>query len=106
MARKKKAAASAAAETQAGRESGKKKAEGGAKTASAGGESASLGSKAGQLKEFFEESKVEIKKVHWPSRKETIATCIAVLVLTTVMAVYLGVVDMALSAAIEAILAR
>jgi preprotein translocase subunit SecE len=70
------------------------------------GESASLGEKVGQLKEFFEESKVEIKKVTWPSRKETITTCVAVLILTVVMAAYLGVVDVILSKVIEAILSR
>jgi len=54
--------------------------------------------------EFFEESKVEIKKVVWPSRKETITTCVAVLVVSVVIALYLGVVDLTLSKAVEAIL--
>ena len=54
--------------------------------------------------EFFEESKVEIKKVVWPTRKETITTCVAVLVVSLVVAVYLGVVDLALSKIVEAIL--
>ncbi|WP_243545552.1 preprotein translocase subunit SecE [Pseudodesulfovibrio tunisiensis] len=57
-----------------------------------------------QLLEFFEESKVEIKKVVWPSRKETIATCAAVVVVSLVIALYLGIVDLALSKAVEAIL--
>ncbi len=54
--------------------------------------------------EFFEESKVEIKKVVWPTRKETITTCVAVLVVSLVIALYLGVVDLALSKIVEAIL--
>ena len=54
--------------------------------------------------EFFEESKVEIKKVVWPTRKETITTCVAVLVVSLVIAIYLGIVDLALSKAVEAIL--
>ena len=54
--------------------------------------------------EFFEESKVEIKKVVWPTRKETITTCVAVLVVSLVVALYLGVVDLALSKIVEAIL--
>ena len=61
----------------------------------------------GKIKElmvFFEESKVEIKKVVWPSRKETITTCVAVLVVSLVIALYLGVVDLALSKIVEAIL--
>ena len=62
---------------------------------------------AGKIKEliqFFEESKVEIKKVVWPTRKETIQTCVAVLVLSLVMALYLGAVDFAFSKIVEAIL--
>ena len=70
-----------------------------AQTASAG--------PVGKIKEFiefFEESKVEIKKVVWPSRKETVTTCVAVLVVSLVIALYLGVVDLALSKIVEAIL--
>jgi len=65
---------------------------------------ASLGAKISQLKEFFEESKVEIKKVVWPSRKETVATSIAVVVFTVVVALFLGVVDFGLSQLISVIL--
>ncbi|MCJ2163042.1 MULTISPECIES: preprotein translocase subunit SecE [unclassified Pseudodesulfovibrio] len=54
--------------------------------------------------EFFEESKVEIKKVVWPTRKETVTTCIAVLVVSVVIALYLGVVDLAFSKIVETIL--
>jgi preprotein translocase subunit SecE len=60
--------------------------------------------KVKELIEFFEESKVEIKKVVWPTRKETITTCVAVLVVSLVVAVYLGIVDLALSKIVEAIL--
>ena len=60
--------------------------------------------KVKELVEFFEESKVEIKKVVWPTRKETITTCVAVLVVSVVIALYLGVVDLALSKIVEAIL--
>ena len=72
------------------------------RAAKAGGEG--LGAKAAQLKEFFDQSKVEMKKVTWPSRKETITTSVAVLVLAVVMAVFLGLVDLGLAKAIEAIL--
>ena len=57
-----------------------------------------------QLKEFFDESLVEIKKVVWPSRKETIATSTAVLVFTLVAALFLGLVDGGLSWLVNAIL--
>jgi len=65
---------------------------------------AGLKDKVKELVEFFEESKVEIKKVVWPTRKETVTTCIAVLVVSVVIALYLGVVDLALSKIVEAIL--
>jgi len=64
----------------------------------------SLTAKIQQFREFFEQSKVEIKKVTWPTRKETISTGVAVLILTLVMAVFLGVVDLALSRLVEFIL--
>ncbi|WP_319542758.1 preprotein translocase subunit SecE [uncultured Pseudodesulfovibrio sp.] len=57
-----------------------------------------------ELIQFFEESKVEIKKVVWPSRKETVTTCIAVLVVSVVIAIYLGVVDLAFSKIVETVL--
>ncbi len=57
-----------------------------------------------QLKEFFEESKGELKKVTWPSRKETVATSIAVVVLVLVMSVFLWGVDLVLSRVVQLIL--
>lgn len=57
-----------------------------------------------ELRTFFEESKVEIKKVVWPSRKETVSTCVAVVVVTLVIALYLGVVDLGLSKLVALIL--
>ena len=57
-----------------------------------------------ELLQFFEESKVEIRKVVWPTRKETVTTCIAVLVVSVVIALYLGVVDLALSKIVEVVL--
>ncbi len=60
--------------------------------------------KVRQFKDFFEESKVEIKKVVWPGRKETIATSVAVLVFTLVAALFLGLVDAGLSWLVNVIL--
>ena len=67
-------------------------------------QAAGLKDKFKELVEFFEESKVEIKKVVWPTRKETITTCVAVLVVSVVIALYLGVVDLALSKIVEVVL--
>jgi preprotein translocase subunit SecE len=57
-----------------------------------------------QFRDYFEQSKAELKKVTWPTRKETVATSIAVVVLVVVMALFLGLVDMGLAKAIEKIL--
>ena len=60
--------------------------------------------KVQELKVFFEESQVELKKITWPSRKETLATCAAVVVLVVVMSLFLGIVDLGLSKIVEAVL--
>jgi len=54
--------------------------------------------------EFFEESKVEMKKVAYPSQKQTIATCTSVLVLVLIVSIYLGIVDIVLSKIVQVIL--
>ena len=66
--------------------------------------SGGIGAKAAAFKEYLEESKAEIKKVVWPTRKETMATCLAVLALVTVMAIYLGLVDLGLTHLVKFIL--
>ncbi len=68
------------------------------------GSSSGMAAKAGAFKEYLEESKAEIKKVVWPTRKETVATCIAVLALVAVMSVYLGLVDLGLTHLVKFIL--
>ncbi|MCK9240636.1 preprotein translocase subunit SecE [Desulfocurvus sp.] len=57
-----------------------------------------------QLREFFDQSVAEMKKVTFPTRKETVATGIAVLVMVVFMSLFLGLVDFGLSKAIGAIL--
>jgi len=63
-----------------------------------------VASKAQELKVFFEEAQGELKKVTWPTRKETITTCAAVMILVTVMSLFLGIVDLGLSKVVEAVL--
>jgi preprotein translocase subunit SecE len=57
-----------------------------------------------QLREFFDQSVAEMKKVTFPTRKETVATSIAVLVMVFFMSLFLGLVDFGLAKAIGAIL--
>ena len=44
---------------------------------------------------FVKEAWTELAKVHFPSPKETIQATVVVLVLTIVMAVWLGLIDLA-----------
>lgn len=56
-----------------------------------------------KVKQFFREVRIELKKVTWPSRKETLASTSVVLVLVFLIAVYLGAVDIILSRALKLI---
>jgi preprotein translocase subunit SecE len=48
-------------------------------------------------REFLEESWSELKKVHFPTRQETQAATIVVIVGVVIVALYLGLVDVVLS---------
>ena len=48
-------------------------------------------------REFLEECWAELKKVHWPARKETQAATIVVIIGVVIVGLYLGLVDFLLS---------
>lgn len=54
--------------------------------------------------EFLSNVKSELKKVTWPTRKETYGSTVVVIVLVLVVAVFLWAVDSALSTAIRMLL--
>jgi preprotein translocase subunit SecE len=54
--------------------------------------------------QFLKEVKTELRKVVWPTRKDTIASTSVVLVLVIIIAVFLGLVDLGLSRVIKLIL--
>jgi preprotein translocase subunit SecE len=54
--------------------------------------------------QFLRESKVELKKVSWPSRKETMASTVVVIVLVIIVSAFLGLVDMGLSSLVGLVL--
>ena len=56
-----------------------------------------------RLTQFFQESWQELKKVHWPSRKETYAATLVVIIVVVLISVYLALVDLGLTKAIQAI---
>ncbi len=47
-------------------------------------------------RQFLKESKMELKKVKWPTRKELLASTGVVIVLTLIIAFFLGLVDFGL----------
>jgi preprotein translocase subunit SecE len=57
-----------------------------------------------RAREFLEECWSELKKVSWPSRKETQAATMAVIVGVVVVAAYLGVVDFILTKLVQTVL--
>ena len=43
---------------------------------------------------FFQESKQELKRVEWPSRKQTVRLTIVVILISLIAAAFLGVLDL------------
>jgi len=54
--------------------------------------------------QFLREVKVELKKVTWPSRKQTIGSTAVVIVLVMIISLFLGVVDFGISSLIRVVL--
>ena len=57
-----------------------------------------------RVREFVQEVLAEFRKVTWPSRQELINSTTIVIVVTVVLAFFLGGVDIALSKVVERIL--
>lgn len=54
--------------------------------------------------QFLREVRVELKKVTWPSRKQTVGSTIVVLILVLIISVFLGSVDFLLSTLFQTLL--
>ncbi len=57
-----------------------------------------------KVTEFLQQVKAELQKVTWPTRKETYGSTMVVIVLVLMVAIFLWVVDSALSTMIQALL--
>ncbi len=57
-----------------------------------------------RIRTFLSEVKVELKKVSWPSRQDTLSSTGVVIVVTTVISFYLGFIDILLSKFIQFLL--
>ena len=53
--------------------------------------------------QFLREVKVELKKVVWPTRKQTLGSTVVVLILVMIISLFLGVVDIGLSGLIRVV---
>ena len=58
----------------------------------------------GNLVQYFQDSKVEMKKVTWPSRKETLGLTWVVLIFVVIISLFLGVSDLGLSKLVKLVL--
>ena len=54
--------------------------------------------------QFLREVKVELKKVTWPTRKQTLGSTVVVIILVMIISLFLGVVDIGLSSVIRVVL--
>jgi len=54
--------------------------------------------------EFLKEVKVELKKVTWPTRKQTTGTTVVVIIFVFIVAVFLGIFDLGLSKLVQVVL--
>ena len=57
-----------------------------------------------KVKSFLESVKIELGKVTWPTRKETVATTGVVVVIVFIISIYLGACDIVLAKLMRLIL--
>jgi len=60
--------------------------------------------KIDKAKAYFQEAKVELKKVSWPTRPQTLNLTWVVIVMVIISAVFFGVVDFVLSGLVKLVL--
>ena len=54
--------------------------------------------------QFLREVRVELRKVTWPSRKQTIGSTVVVIILVLMISIFLGAVDVGLSSLVNVVL--
>jgi len=54
--------------------------------------------------QFLREVRVELKKVTWPTRKQTLGSTVVVIILVMIISLFLGIVDFGLSNLIRVVL--
>ena len=61
---------------------------------------------ANRILSYFKESRDELKKVVWPSRKQTVNDTMLVIAISLFVAIFLGAVDMALNYGLQRLLTK
>ena len=54
--------------------------------------------------QFIKEAKIELKKVTWPTPKQTLASTAVVIIIVFIVAIYLGIVDFVLAKLVKFVL--
>jgi preprotein translocase subunit SecE len=57
-----------------------------------------------KIREFFREVSVELKKVSWPTRQQTVSATVVVITVSFIVAFFLGIVDVVLARIVGAIM--
>jgi preprotein translocase subunit SecE len=57
-----------------------------------------------KIVQFLQEVQLELKKVVWPTRKDTLASTSVVLIIVIIIAFFLGMIDLGLTRIIRVIL--
>jgi preprotein translocase subunit SecE len=53
---------------------------------------------------FLSEAKAELKKVTWPSSRQTLASTLVVIIIVFIVSIYLGIIDFGLAKLVKIIL--
>ena len=57
-----------------------------------------------KIKNFFQEVSVELKKVSWPTRQQTVSATMVVITVAFIVAFFLGIVDIVLARIVGSIM--
>jgi preprotein translocase subunit SecE len=58
----------------------------------------------GKIIQFIKEAKIELKKVTWPTPKQTLASTAVVIIIVFIVSIYLGIVDFVLAKLVKFVL--
>jgi preprotein translocase subunit SecE len=59
---------------------------------------------ADKIIRFLKEAKIELKKVTWPTPRQTLASTSVVIIVVIIVSIFLGIVDFGLAKAIRMVL--